>query len=163
MNKVWATAGVLIFGVWILAGCEKKKTVQAGSEGVTSSGEYKPRAAPEPGADVTRTPAEIKGELRSVNLNDKTMIVRVDNGMDQTFNWDENTTVRGMPSTGEADKMKSRSRKTTETVTNMTQLARRTGSDVSVQWRDDNDMKMATMIDVTTVMSPKKAPSRRRH
>ena len=162
MNKVWATAGVVILATWILTGCEKKKTVQAGSEGVTS-GQYQPRAAPEPGSDVTRTPAEIKGELRSINLNDKTMIVRVDNGMDQTFKWDENTTVVGMPSSGEADKMKSKSRKTTETVTNMTQLARRTGSDVSVQWRDDNDMKMATMIDVTTVTSPKKAPSRRRH
>jgi len=162
MNKFWTAAVILFLSGWMVSACEKQQTVQAGSEGVTSR-DYQPRAAPEPGVDVTKTPAEIKGELRSVDLPGKTMIVRVDNGMDQTFNWDDKTTVLGVPAAAEADKMKSKSRKMSETITNMTQLARRSGSDVSVQWKEDGDMKLATTINVTNPTSPKKLTRPRSH
>jgi len=164
MSNIRAAGLVLLLSATILASCERKQTVQAGSEGSTATGEYQPRSAPEAGVDVTKTPAEIKGTLRNVDLTNRTMTLRVDNGMDQTFNWDDQTTVLGMSSavSDSTAMTAAKSRKASDAMKAMTQLSRRAGSDVSVKWKEDNDMKTATSVNVTDLAGLKKV-ARPRH
>src|SRR5436190_20407120 len=70
--------------VFALVGCQRDRGVQAGNDNV-----YQPRAAP--------TNGELKGELLQVDATGKSIGVRVENGMVQTFQCDNDTAVAGLP------------------------------------------------------------------
>ena len=124
-------------------GCERDNGVRAGREdGVTAT--YKPRPAPPapaaPNTDTglatgTMAEQELKGQVIRVDNNNKTIVVRVENGMEQTLKFDENTTVSGM------------SMVQNQNMQNIRNL--KPGSDVAVRWRGSAADKMASSIMVT--------------
>ena len=98
----------------------------------------------------------IRGDLYSVDLNDKRMVIRVENGMAQTFRWDDDTLFDGA-----LPPQDSKTRNTgTDTVSIMKRLIRCRGSDVSVEWTDVNDEKMATVVHISDLIVS--TPPRRR-
>jgi hypothetical protein len=64
----------------------------------------------------------------------KTFSIRVDNGMEQTFKFDNDTMVLGLQ--GKAT---------------IRDLIGKEGSEVTVQWRDQDGAKMASRVDVTQI------------
>jgi hypothetical protein len=122
----------------MLLGCQRG--VHAGNED-----EYQPRPAPVHKPDNH----EIKGELVRVDLKDKTVAIRVENGMVQTFDFDENVTVVGLdnPSKGKSP---------------MQDLLGKEGSEVTVKWSDHKGAKMASNVEVTQIVTAK-TPSHTRH
>src|SRR5215470_994354 len=75
---------------FILIGCQRDR-VHAGNEEEA----YKP--APAPRNEPRNTDSdEIKGELLRVDTRDKTIAVRVENGMVQTFKFNDDTGVAGL-------------------------------------------------------------------
>ena len=88
---------------------------------------------------------EIKGELIRVDLPMKTMAVRVENGIVQTFRYDDNTTVAGLDDNSA-----------------VRNLAGKEGSEVTVRWKDQGAAKMATNVDVTQVLVVNQTRHRRR-
>jgi hypothetical protein len=134
----------LLSGV-LLTSCGRSSVVHAGGEG-----DYKPRPAPLTQEDAERG---ISGELLRVNLAGKTIAVRIDNGMVQTFKVDSDTTVTGI----EDDKNKgcSCSRSPVRI------LAGKEGSEVIVKWRDESGgVKAATSVEVaqTTALKSTRRP-----
>ena len=76
---------------FMLMSCQRDNSVHAGNDNDT----YLPRPA------VKRNLANIAneavvGELVRVDSQKKTFVVRVDNGMEQTFKFDASTTVAGL-------------------------------------------------------------------
>ena len=122
----------------MLFACERQQGVQAGSE-QANTGTYQPRPAPPPKGDVQPN-QEMSGELQRINMAAKTFSIRVDNGMEQTFKFDDDTMVMGL----EVQPLK----KGTASIRN---LIGKEGSEVTVQWREDNGAKMATHVDVTQI------------
>jgi hypothetical protein len=92
----------------------------------------------------------MKGELFRLDLSEKMLVIRVENGMAQTFKFDDNTIVTGLerPPKGNAAK----SDTTRSSVRN---LRRKLGSEVTVHWQDQNEAKIARNIEVTHVASSK--------
>ena len=91
------------------------------------------------------------GELLRVDMPAKTISVRADNGMEQTFKFDDNTMVMGLEGQPQAN-APSKSGKAANAIQN---LVGKAGSEVTVQWRDENGAKMATHINVTQVSTSK--------
>src|SRR5207249_7516813 len=89
------------------------------------------------------------GLLRGVDLQSKSFVMEVENGMDQTFNWDEDTKVSGVSSVA-----------TAQTTDEMKELMNRPGSELIVEWRDEGYLRFATAIDVRD-MSTKDTPKSR--
>jgi hypothetical protein len=111
---------------------ERKYRVQAAGDGDPDT--YLPLPAPDSGLK----PGDlIIGDIRKVDIANKMMIVRLDNGMDQTLKLADDTQMvvtavdpNGVP-------------------INLKQLSTYYGSDVSIHWREENGAKVATSIDVT--------------
>jgi hypothetical protein len=105
--------------------------------GVNAGGEedYKPRPAP-----VQKTPeiSQVKGKLVRVHLKDKTVAVRVENGMIETFDFDDDTTVSGLE-TGNNSEMGS--------------LVGKEGSKVIVKWGAHDGTRIASSIEVTRIVT----------
>ena len=118
--------------------CGRKQTVQAGSE-QANTGTYQPRPAPPPKGEV-QSNQEMSGELQRITMAAKTFSIRVDNGMEQTFKFDETTMVMGL----EQQPLK-------RGTASMRSLIGKEGSEVTVQWREVNGSKIATHIDVTQI------------
>ena len=127
----------LILPALVLIGCQRDRRVYAGND------TYQPRPAP-----VQKKPvqADIFGELLRVEMPKNTFVVRVENGMEQTFQFDDNTLVRGL---GEAQPV-------------VKDLVGKEGSELIVQWQEEDGMKLATRIDVTQVITSKKVRRKRR-
>src|SRR5262249_15124889 len=73
----------LILSVFALVAFQRDRGVQADSSA------YQPRPAP--------TSGEMKGELVHVDPTGKMIGVRLENGVEQTFQCDEDTSVGGLP------------------------------------------------------------------
>jgi len=148
MKKFVILLFVCVLSAFLLLACERDQGVQAGSE-QGNTGTYQPRPAPPPKGEVQQNP-EISGELQHVDMAAKTFSIRVDNGMEQTFKFDDTTMVMGLegqPQTtfpGKTGKVGNAS---------VRNLMGKEGSEVTVQWRDDNGAKMATHVDVTQISS----------
>ena len=127
----------LILSALAFAGCQRDRGVYAGND------IYQPRPAP-----VQKKPAsqQIQGELSQVDLRKNMLIVRVENGMAQTFKFDEDTALFGLDAKRPA----------------MQDLAGKEGSELTVQWQDEDGAKLATRIDVTQVSRSKSASVKRR-
>jgi hypothetical protein len=127
--------------------CRQDKGVLADKE----SGSYQPRPAP---AQPQTAPEnlDLGGELLRVDMTARTFAVRVENGMEQTFAFDESTVVTGLDKEGSAAKSAVR------------RLVGKEGSEISVKWHEDDRGKLATKIEVAQVGSSSNATQKgRRH
>ena len=132
MKKFVILSFVCLISGFLLFACERSQGVQAGYE-PGNTGTYQPRPAPAPKGEVEQN-QEISGELQHVDMAAKTISIRVDNGMEQTFKFDNDTPVLGLQ--GKAL---------------IRDLIGKEGSEVSVRWQDSDGTKMATRVDVTQV------------
>jgi len=139
MKKFVILSFVCVLSALMLFACERSQGVQAGYEQGTS-GTYQPRPTPPPKGEVQQN--EMTGELQKVDMGAKTFSIRVDNGMEQTFKFDNDTTVLGLQ--GKAS---------------IRDLVGKEGSEVSVRWQDSEGGKMSTRVDVTQV-STSRSPRR---
>jgi len=94
----------------------------------------------------------MNGELQRVDMAAKTITIRVDNGVEQTFKFDDNTMVKGLEGQSQPTAPSKGGKAANAPVRN---LAGKEGSEVTVQWRDENGAKMATQINVTQVSTSK--------
>jgi len=141
MRKFSLFAFVSILSGFMLVACERSGGVRAGND----SEDYKPRPAPQADTNVTGTTTtglmqEMKGELVRVDTASKTVVVRLENGMVQTFKFDDNTMVSGLDTTKGSG---------------VRSLAGKEGSEVLVKWEDRGGSKQATSIEVTQVSMSK--------
>src|SRR5579883_1032297 len=120
----------LILSGLMLVGCERDRGVSANND------TYQPRPAPVP--KVVRH--DVQGELVRVDLRKGTFVVRLENGMEQTFKFDGDTVVLGLAQQGHIKDMMGKE-----------------GSEVVGQWQqqDDGGLKIANRVDVTQVSSSK--------
>ena len=127
----------LILPALVLIGCQRDRGVYAGND------TYQPRPAP-----VQKKPVQpdIFGELLRVEPPKNSFVVRVENGMEQTFQFDDNTLVRGL---GEAQPV-------------VKDLVGKEGSELIVQWQEEDGVKLASRIDVTQVITSKNVRRKRR-
>ena len=139
MKKFTVFPLVLLAGL-LLTACKNPSVVHAG-------GDYQPRPSPRPHEDQEA----ISGELLRVNLIGKTIAVRVDNGMVQTFQVNGDTSVTGI----EDDNQKGC--KSTVRI-----LANKEGSEVLVDWTDESGLKLATNVDVVQISTVKSTRHPRR-
>jgi len=118
-----------------LMSCQRDGGVRAGNE----SGDYMPRPAPKV------EDHEVKGELVRIDLTHRTIQVRLENGMLQTFKFDDSTVVEGL----QKQPQQSKSAKAPDTSGKVRSLTDQEGSEVTIQWIDDGGAKLATDIEVT--------------
>jgi len=150
MKKLIILSFVCTFSVLMLAGCQRDEGVQAGND-QGNTGTYQPRPAPAPKGEVQQG-QEMAGELQKIDMAAKTISIRVDNGMEQTFKFDDTTMVTGLEGQAQSN-APSKSGKTANAM--IRNLVGKEGSEVRVQWRDENGAKMATHVDVTQVSTAK--------
>jgi hypothetical protein len=150
MRKLIILSFVCTFSVLMLAGCQRDEGVQAGND-QGNTGTYQPRPAPAPKGEVQQG-QEMTGELQKVDMAAKTVSIRVDNGMEQTFKFDDNTMVTGLEGQAQSN-APAKSGKTANAM--IRNLVGKEGSEVRVQWRDENGAKVATHVDVTQVSTAK--------
>jgi len=143
---------VLIFSlICFLSGlmtiaCERG--VRAGREAETET--YEPRPAPTEEGTSTAMNQPMKGELMRVDQKNRTVTVRAENGMEQTFKVNDRTKVHqsnagqdlNLPSTGAP-----------VAVIEIRDLEGREGSEVIIAWVDEAGAKTATNIDVSGPMN----------
>jgi hypothetical protein len=122
-------------------GCQRDGVHAANADG------YKPRPAPVTREDIDQP---MIGELMRVNVAGKTFAVRVENGMVQTFKFDNNTVVTGI----ESDQPTCNSP--------VRNLVGKEGSDVVVQWNELDGGKIATNVEVAQVVTEKSSRHQRR-
>ncbi len=167
MKKVVILSFICILSGLLLVACQRDQGVQAGNEGNEQNrpGEYQPRSAPtdetqqnQVHQDHAQPGQQSTGELKRMDMAAKTITIRVDNGMEQTFKFDDNTVVMGLEEQSQPSAPSKSGKATNASVRN---LAGKEGSEVTVQWRDENGAKMATQINVTQVSTsknPRNAP-----
>jgi hypothetical protein len=131
-------------GLFLLS-CERGVRASR-EEGPTT---YQPRPAP-----VKERPApaqELKGELISVDMKDNAIMVRAENGMEQTFRFNDQTLVQAAETTANQPKgMAVRS------------LIGKEGSEVTVRWDEEAGAKMATSVIVDQLVSRKGSLQKKR-
>jgi hypothetical protein len=149
MKNIVLLSAVCVLSALMLSACQRDQGVLAGSE-QANTGTYQPRPAPPPKGEVQPNP-EIRGELLRVDMAAKTFSIRVNNGMEQTFKFDDDTMVMGLESQPQSNAPDKTAR--TGSTTSVRNLRGKEGSEVTVQWRDDNGAKMATHVDVTQISS----------
>src|SRR5262249_35929228 len=117
-----------------LMACQREQSVQAGREDNSAISSMQ----------------DMKGELVRIDPSNKTIVIRTENGMEQTFNNNDKTTVTVMPA---PTKGKQKPAAPNDQVSS---LAGKTGSEVTVHWNTQGDEKVATSIDVTQMTGGKK-------
>ena len=131
MKKFVVLSFVCVLSALMLFACERNQGVQAGYE-QGNTGTYQPRPVPPPKGEVQLN--EMTGELQRVDMGGKTFSIRVDNGMEQTFKFDNDITILGLQ--GKAS---------------VRDLIGKEGSELTVRWTDADGAKMATRVDVTQI------------
>jgi len=104
--------------------CERNGGVRA------SNDEYKPRPAPKP-----TEKNEAKGELLRVDLAGTTLSIRLANGLEQTFNIDDQTVITSGDQHHHPYSLRD--------------LMGKDGSELTVRWHDGAEIKTASNIEVT--------------
>jgi hypothetical protein len=126
-------------------GCERG--VRAGREERQEPTTYQPRPAPLDQVEPTAILQEAKGELMRVDTKNNTITVRAENGMEQTFKFDSQTTVHGLAKPGATQ---------TGKPPEVRALMGKEGSELTVIWREEAGARMATMINVDDLVSKKR-------
>jgi hypothetical protein len=130
----------------MLISCERG--VKAGREEPQT---YQPRPAPvEERATAVK---DVQGQLISVDMKNNTVMIRTENGMEQTFRFNDQTKVQGMEPQSTAT-----NRPQTMAVRDLTG---KEGSEVTVSWKDEAGAKMATTVTVNQLVSRKASPKRK--
>ena len=150
MKKLIILSFVCTLSVLMLVGCQRDQGVQAGND-QGNTGTYQPRPAPAPKGESEQG-QQMTGELQRVDMAAKTISIRVDNGMEQTFKFDDNTMVAGLEGQAQPNAPAKTGKTTNAMIRN---LVGKEGSEVNVQWRDENGAKVATHVDVTQVSAAK--------
>ena len=150
MKKSIILSFVCILSGFMLLACQRDQGVQAGNE-QAQPGTYQPHPTPAPKAEGVQN-AEMSGELQRVDMAAKTISIRVDNGMEQTFKFDDKTMVMDLEGQPQAN-APSKAGKTSNT--SMRRLIGKEGSEVTVQWRDEDGTKVATRVNVTQISTSK--------
>src|SRR5262245_20252346 len=148
MKKFYVFLALCTLASLTLMGCQRNEGVFAGND----SSVYKPRPAP--------PTDELQGELLRVNGPGKSVELRIENGLIQTFRYDEHTVVSGLEdeptkpvATGKSGKV----------IGPLAALVGKEGSEVVIRFTDQNDDKLAKTIDVMQVYTNKPAGRSRRH
>jgi hypothetical protein len=129
-------------GVFLIS-CER---VRAGREEPET---YQPRPAPAENRPAVNN--DVPGELIRVDMKDNAIMVRAENGMEQTFRFNDQTSVNGV----EAEAA------TTGHPKMMAVLIGKEGSEVTIRWRDEAGAKMATLVTVDQLVSGKNSRRKR--
>lgn len=140
MRRILSLGIAVCLAITMLAGCQRSKAVHAGND--------KLPAVPDD--------QDIKGELISMDIGSKTLIMRVENGMEQTVKWNNDTEVYGVPlltKPGTPNKVR--------TAGEFKVLASAPGSEMVIRWVDDNGEKIATVIDVKDMAEIRKSRKHR--
>jgi hypothetical protein len=152
MNRGIGVLSFCLVSGLMLAACQRDNSVHAGNDNDV----YQPR----PAVNKIVANQEITGELVGVDTKKNMLVVRLDNGMEQTFQFDEQTSVAGLDNGGQPPMRQ----KPGNTINSETRnLVGKEGSEVTVEWRPDGDTKIATNVDVTEVItgrSPRKTRKR---
>jgi len=119
-------------GLMMIA-CERG--VWADREG---SDTYQPRPAVREETTPARIDDDAKGELMRIDMKDNTLTVRAENGMEQTFKFNDKTMVVGL------DRSPVRN------------LMGKEGSEITVTWKDEAGAKTATHVNVNDLVVKKK-------
>jgi len=112
---------------------------------------YQPR--PAPAEERSAAAKDVKGELISIDMKNNAVMVRAENGMEQTFRFDDQTSVQGVDVQGTTT-----SKPKTMAVRN---LIGKEGSEVTVMWRDEAGARMATSITVDQLVSKRDSTRKR--
>jgi hypothetical protein len=143
-----------LIGFMVIA-CQRDRGVHAGNDDEN----YKPapaRPIKPPNADSND---EIKGELLRVDTRGKTISVRVENGMVQTFRFNDDTDVAGL----EGEPQNNLPKRDKISNSDVGNLLGKEGSEVVIQWKN-SDEKIATNVAVTQVSTaPNTRHSGRKH
>jgi hypothetical protein len=134
--------GVPLIAGLMLSACQRDNSVHAGND------EYRPRPAVKKKVENQ----EVSGELVRIDPKKKMLVVRLDNGMEQTFGFDEHTSVTGLDGNVQTPARQKPGNMINLEVAN---LIGKEGSEVKVQWRADGDAKIATNVEVTQVITAK--------
>jgi len=129
----------LLSGFMLLA-CQHDRGVHAGND----EDSYQPAPAPPSEPRNADSNDQIKGELLRVDTRDKTIAVRVENGMVQTFKFNDDTSVAGLEDQPQANAVKAG--KVIEG--DVRNLIGKEGSEIAIQWKN-SDEKVATNVEVT--------------
>jgi len=135
------SAGILSLGMIVVSSCQRVPAVRAGNDAPQS------HLAAKPTVDANRRP-EIRGNLVRVDLKQHTLLLRVENGMDQTIVWNDATRLSGITATAGTD------------TSLIKVLGRAPGSNLAVDATDDNGRKVAVLINVLD-LAAEKAPARK--
>jgi hypothetical protein len=127
----------------LLLSCER---VRASRE---EPGEYQPRPAPAESRPAANT--DFKGELIRVDMKNNAIMVRAENGMEQTFKFNDQTSVHGVEAYNT----------TTNRPKPMAVLIGKEGSEVTIMWKDEAGAKMATLVTVDQLVSGKNSRPKR--
>lgn len=109
---------------------------------------YQPRAAPV--EERAAPPKDVKGELLSVDVKNNLMMVRAENGMEQTFRFNDNTLVLGV----EPQRTTAKTTSPPQAIA-VRDLIGKEGSEVTVTWKEEAGAKMATSVTVDQLLSRK--------
>jgi len=120
------------FTLTLLASCQRTGAVHADIQRISG--------------DET-APGPLKGEVTSVDIPAHRMLLRVENGMEQTVRWNDSTAINGVP----AESVPPGTNATTAALMHV--LAIRPGSAVVISATDDQGEKIATLIQVTDLSS----------
>jgi hypothetical protein len=147
MRKVVGFSIACLLSGLMLAACGREQGVEAGSDSDT----YQPRPAPSRANQTENAKKEVSGEFVRVNMSSSTLMIRLENGMEQTFSFDDNTVVTGLESQPQRKPVKPGN------VVNagVQNLFGKEGSEVTVRWDDSGNAKLARNIDVTQVNTTK--------
>lgn len=173
--KLFTLSLVCILSLTMI-GCQRDEGVQAGREGGNTE-TYQPRPAPSDSGATGATGdtgmgnmgqsgqhsqgaqrgqmgnQELRGQVVRINSGDKTIVVRVQNGMEQTIKYDDMTMISG---TGMDTNRSSQSQGTAGSQTQQNQQNIRNlkpGSEVVIMWTGDMANAKATSINVTSTAS----------
>ena len=127
-----------------IASCQSPERVHAAREDVSAAHRYGQGA--------------ISGDLYSIDPSEETIVIRVENGMAQTFRWDEDTVIDGYLPPVEPKSGKNLS----DTSSVLKRLARHPGSEVEIDWTKVNDEQLATAVHVTSLSPPSSHNLRKR-
>src|SRR5262249_47749589 len=146
---------VALSSAFFFQGCKSERRVEA-------SGEETPSGRTETYASLSRSrihPSNqpIWGELGRVDIANQMFVVRLENGIEQTFRFKGPPTVTGAPNLAPEPQGREKPSPNPQ----ISKLVGREGSELSVQWTPEGSDKIATSVDVLQLTTAKKKPKRR--
>jgi len=144
MKKLFHFAFLFLMPALIVGACQRNGVHAGGSDDT-----YQPRPAPLVLTHSKKPIDEMQGELIRVDVNAQTISVRIENGLVQTFKFDDDTIVMGLENLPQSK-------------TPLRTLAGKEGSEMRVHWKNEGEAKVATTVEVTQIVFSTNKPHGRR-